>query len=158
MKKKLYVDAQLRVVSDVACAKAIVNEFSDDKLQIMFLDPIDHDADMSKAIESCRIWISKNYRHYYNKGRVILPKPEICLLANKNCTKPCIVSCHTSGKKNFDTTYRRILISEFGIKEYGWGNEKRKNVYPAIYILKKKFLQINRNINLNEYEFISPEQ
>ncbi len=158
MKKKLYVDAKLRVVSDVACAKAIVNELSGDKLQILFLDPIDHNVDMEKALEACRKWISKHYRHYYNQGRVILPKPETCLLANRNCTKPIIVSCHTSGKKIFDTCYRRILISEFGIKEYGWGNEKRKNVYPAIYIFKRRFLQINPNLDLEEYEFIPPEQ
>lgn len=157
MKKKLYVDSQLRVVSDISKAKAIVNEFAEDKFQIMFLSPIAHNVDMVNAIEACRKWVSAHYRHYYNKGRVILPKPEICLLANKDCQKPIIVSCHTSSKKNFGTCYRRILISDFGIKEYGWGNEKRKNVYPAIYILKRKFFQINKHLNLNEYEFISPE-
>ncbi len=159
-KKKLYVDAHLRVVNSRSKAKAIVNELYANVLQIMFLNPIVSETDIQGSMEVCRTWVKNKYPRFYNNGRVVLPTPEICLLANKNISPAEVVSCHTSLKVEDHQNHQRywVFINDRGIKDYGWGAEKRKNVYPTICVYKNVFKRINKDINFSEYEFITPKK
>ena len=159
-KKKLYVDAHLRVVNDRSKAKAIVNELYGHILQVMFLDPIVSEVDMQSSMEICRAWVKRKYPRYYNNGRVVLPTPEICILANKGITPAPVVSCHTSQKVEDHQNHQRywVFINDRGYKDYGWGAEKRKHIYPTICIYKNQFSRINPNVKFSEYEFITPKK
>lgn len=159
-KKKLYVDSKLRVVNDISKAKAIVNIFRGNILQIMFLDSIASQTDLSGAIDACRNWVKNKYPRYYNGGKIFLPTPEICILANKNTSPATIVSCHTSLKFDDNQNHQRywVFINDKGYKDYGWGAEKRQNVFPTICIYKNQFQRINKNINFSDYEFITPKK
>lgn len=158
MKKKLYVDSNLRVVDDVSNAVAIVNLFTETALQVMFLKPIAHELNLKGSANACRKWIYKNYPIYYNKGKVILPTPEICSIANKNEQQLKVHSCHTSRfvVDNQKHLMYRVFINERGLTDFGWG--KKENVYACIIIYKDRFAAINPGINLDDYLMMLPKR
>lgn len=157
-KKKLYVDAKLRVVHDASKAVAIVNLLNEQQLQVMFLEPIAHNLSLKSSADACRKWIAKNYPKFRNKGTVILPTPEICRIANSNEDQIKIHSCHTSrfmidNQKHL--TYR-VFINEKGFTDFGWG--KKENVYATLIIYKDRFESINKNINFDDYLLLMPKR
>ena len=157
--KKLFVDANLNLVKDERKAKAIVNYLSDTRVQIMFLDPIAFYADVKGAVLECRKWVEKHYPRYYNAGRVVLPTPEICMIANRNSDMHLITSCHTSKYViDNDKKFRyRVYINNYGLPDYGSGRVKQKNVYATLALYKSRFEKLNPQLDWGDYQLKMPE-
>lgn len=95
VKPKCFVDNNLRIVSNFEDAKAIINTYKDDMLQILLLE--------SGGPTKFRHTIEEMSDHYarvlsYRTGcniRPICPTNKICMLANFMEETPLITSCHT---------------------------------------------------------------
>ena len=150
MKKKCYVDNNLKVVNDPRRAKAIVN-FINGRVEILFLSPIAHDKNIDETWQEVRRWAKFRYSKYLSAP----PTVQTCRLANLELEKPLVCSCYTSTDST-DFHGRREFwhaIDAYG-NNFAGTNEPLENVYLSLFLTQNQFYTINPWIQLANYQLI----
>ena len=177
VKPKCFVDKNLKIVSDVKNAVAIVNAYSDGLLQILLLEsggPVKFRNVVGSMCAYMSEVLSARMGCQFTPE---LPTTKTCLLANFMEEKPLLTSCHTKtdivdrdGKVKRSEKFKfapqrpsvtgikrsiRTVVKKNGSTKPNTGysgeiNEEcclRTNSYPAVLISLKDFEAINKGTN-----------
>ena len=151
MKKKLFVNSQLQVTESKSDCYGIVN-IVNYNMEILILKPIAHDADMNQSWYKVGEFKLKKKRSRYTYR---LPSLSTCYLANRDEHPIPVCSCYTGTDI---TDHHGRIDGWYALNDEAKsvvGRKVMKNVYAAIVMTKKEFLDINPGIDLRQYLFLS---
>lgn len=143
--KKCFVDENLHIITndeELDDATGIVTLSADKTtVEIVFLNPIDHDKNLDEATASIKEWMAKNgYKEAY------FPSIASCVVANAlRMNNPELYSCHL-GLINLPSPKSRDFYAKLNSKgkvDCVDTAEKLKNVYVAIHLSFDEFMQNN---------------
>lgn len=131
VKPKCFVDNRLRIVSDISKAKAIVNAYKDDMLQVLLLQHGGAVKSRHIVEEMCAYMAGVISDCVGYRVEPLLPTNKTCLLANFMEETPLVTSCHTQT----DIVDREGRIQKAGEIKFAPQSPQIRGVCRSVYVV-----------------------